>query len=245
MLEQVQAALSQLQANSLPVTRQAIIALTGISYKRLSKYPHIDALITRHLKADKHREKEERINQVRQAIHYLKENELPVTKKAICQLAGIGETLPNRCPELMQIIRSALAEEKQYREQKLFEQVAHAIQYLLAHNQAITLAAIGQIVGLSVARLQQRPQVIALVQQTQNEIRERFEDDLIRRIHTAVRVLQMANRPLTQNNICTEIGMVRTGLKPYKRAKAAVEQIAIPYHQAQGTIWGSRHRHQS
>lgn len=245
MLAQIQAALSYLENTGQPLTRTAIIALTDISYSRLSKYPHIEALIVHHLAADKRRHEKERVNQVYQAIDHLKESGLPVTKKAICQLAGIGETLPNRCPDLMQIIRSALAEEKQYREQKIFEQVAHAIQYLLTHNQAITLEAIGQIVGLSVCPLQRRPQVIALVQQTQNEIRERFEDGLIQHIHTAVRALQIADLPLTQNNICTEVGMVRTGLKPYKRAKAAIEQISIPYHQAQGTVWGSRHRHQS
>ena len=242
MLEQVRAVLARLDCDGQPITRQAIIALTGISYRRLSKYPHIDTLITRRLAADKRHHKEERMNEVRQAIRYLKENELPVTKKAICQLAGIGKTLPNHCPELMPIIRSALAEEKQRREQRLVERVKQAIQYLLAHDQVITWTAIGQIVGLSESSLRQRPQVVALVQQTQSEIRERFEEDLIRRIHTAVQVLKTADLPLTQNNICAEIGMARTELKQYKRAKAAVEQVAVPYHQAQGTVWGTRHR---
>jgi DNA-binding transcriptional regulator YiaG len=242
MLEQVRAALARLDRDGQPITRQAIIALTGISYRRLSKYPHIDTLVAHHLEADRRRYKEERMNEVRQAICYLKENELPVTKKAICQLAGIGKTLPNHCPELMPIIRSVLAEEKQRHEQELVERAEQAIQYLLAHDQAVTLAAIGQIVGLSAQRLRLRPQISALVRQTNVEIRERFEDDLIRRIHVAVQALQTAVLPLTQNNICAEIGMRRTVLPYYKRAKAIVDQIAVPYHQAQGTIWGSRHR---
>ena len=242
MLEQVQTALAHLDRDGQPVTRQAIIALTGFSYRRLSNYPPVDTLIARRLEADKRRYKEERMNEVRQAIRYLKENELPVTKKAICQLAGISKTLPNHCPELMPIIRSALVEEKQHREQELVKRAEPAIQYLLAHHQAVTLAAVGQIVDLSESALRQRPQVVALVQQAQSKVRERFEDGLIRRIHTAVRVLQTANLPLTQNNICAEIGMTRMELKQYKRAKTAVEQIAVPYHQAQGTVWGSRHR---
>jgi hypothetical protein len=150
--------------------------------------------------------------------------------------------MPNRCPELMQVIQPALTEEKQRREQRLVEQATQAIQYLLAHDQAVTMATVGQIVGLSACLLRQRPQIVALVQQAQNEIQERFEDGLIRRIHTAVLSLQTADLPLTQNNICAEIGMVRTELTQYKRAKAAVEQVAIPYHQAQGTVWGTRHR---
>jgi uncharacterized protein (DUF2236 family) len=242
MLEQVRAALVRLEHDGQPITRQAIIALTGISYRRLSKYPHIDTLIARRLEADKRRHKEERMNEVRQAIRYLKENELPVTKKAICQLAGIGKTLPNHCPELMPIIRAALAEEKQRCEQRFVERSEQAIRYLLAHDQAVTLAAVGQIVGLSESSLRQRPQVVALVQQTQSEVREQFEDGLIQRIHAAIQALQMADLPLTQNNICAEIGMPRTELKQYKRAKAAVEQIAVPYHQAQCTVWGTRHR---
>lgn len=241
MFEQVQRALSYLQANGQPITKQAIIALTGIPYVRLSKYPHVDTLVTRCLEADKRRYKEERMNQIGQAICHLQENGLPVTKKAICQLAGVGDTLPNRCPELMPIIHSALAEEKQCREQELVVRVAQAIQHLLAHDQAVTLASVGQIVGLSESGLRQRPQVVALVQQTQSEIRERFEDGLIRHIHAAVQALQMTNLPLTQNNICAEIGMSRTVLKQYKRAKAAVAQISVPYHQAQGTVWGTRH----
>lgn len=242
MLAQVQAALAHLDRDGQPVTRQAIIALTGFSYSRLSNCPPVDTLIARRLEADKRRYKEERMNEVRQAIRYLKENELPVTKKAICQLAGIGKTLPNHCPELMPIIRSALADEKQRREQSLIERVEQAVHYLLAHDQAVTLATVGQIVGLSESALRQRSQVVALVQQTQSEIRKRFEDGLIRRIHTAVRVLQTAKLPLTQNNICAEIGMTRTELKQYKRAKTAVEQVAVPYHLVQGTVWGTRHR---
>jgi AcrR family transcriptional regulator len=241
-LEQVRAALAHLQRDGQPITRQAITALTGISYRRLSKCPHLDTLVTHHLEADKRRQKEGRMNEVRRAIRYLTDNELPVTQKAICQLAGIGETMPNRCPELMQVIQPALTEEKQRREQRLVEQATQAIQYLLAHDQAVTMATVGQIVGLSACLLRQRPQIVALVQQAQNEIQERFEDGLIRRIHTAVLSLQTADLPLTQNNICAEIGMVRTELTQYKRAKAAVEQVAIPYHQAQGTVWGTRHR---
>ena len=242
MLEKVRAALAHLARDGQPVTRQAVTALTGISYRRLSKYPHVDTLVAHHLEADKHRQKEERMNEVRQAIRYLKDNELPVTQKAICQLAGIGKTVPNRCPELIQVIRSALAEEKPCRERRLVEQAAQAIQYLLAHDQAVTLAAVGQIVGLTECPLRQRPQIVALVQQAQNEMRERFEDGLIRGIHKAVLALQTADLPLTQNNICAEIGMPRTELTQYKRAKAAVEQVAVPYHQAQGTVWGTRHR---
>lgn len=47
---------------------------------------------------------------------------------------------------------------------------------------------------------------------------------------TAVLALETADLPLTQNNICAEIGMVRTELTQYKRAKTAVEQVAVPYH---------------
>lgn len=243
MLEQVRAALAHLERDGQPVTRQAIIALTGLSYKRLANCPPVDTLIAGRLEANTRRYKEERMNAVRQAIHYLTDHELPVTQKAICQWAGIGKTVPNRCPELMQVIRPALAEEKQRREQRLVEQVEGAVHYLLAHNQAVTLATVGQIVGLSACNLGNRTQIVALVQQAQNEMRERFEDDLIRRIHTAVLALQTADLPLTQNNICAEIGMVRTELTQYKRAKTAVEQVAVPYHQAQGTVWGTRHRH--
>lgn len=242
MLAQVQAALAHLDCDGQPVTRQAIIALTGLSYRRLANCPPVDALITGRMEADTRRYQEERINAVRQAIRYLTDHELPVTQKAICQWAGIGKTVPNRCPELMQVIRPALAEEKQRREQRLVAQVEDAVHYLLAHNQAVTLATVGQIVGLSACNLGKRVHIVALVQQAQNEMRERFEDALIRRIHTAVLALQTADLPLTQNNICAEIGMVRTELTQYKRAKAAVAQVAVPYHRAQGTAWGTRHR---
>jgi len=241
MLEQVQTALAHLKANDQPITRQAISALTGISYKRLTKYPHIDALITRHLQAAKQREKEERMNQVRQAIRYLKQNGLPITQKAICQTAGLGEGAPHHHLELVEIIQPVMAEEKQCREQQVIEQVAQELQYLLAHNQLITLTSVGQRVGLSEQQLQRRPQVTALVRMAKAEMRERFEDNLIQRIHTAVQALQTADLPLTQNSICAEIDLPRMSLARYQRAKAVVDQIAVPYHQAQGTIWGARH----
>lgn len=241
MLEQVQSALSYLHANDLPITKKAIIALTNTSYRRLSKYPRIDVLITHHLKAYKQHQKEERMNQIRQAIQYLKENKLPVTKKAICRQAKIGETIPYYQPELMPILESALAEEKQLREQHLLEQVEVAIQYLLTHSQSVTLPSIGQIVGASASRLFMRPQINNLLRQAKAEMRQQFENDLIQHINEAVQVLKTTNLPLTQNNICAKIGMPRTKLKQYQRAKTFVDSIVIPYHQAQGTVWGTRH----
>lgn len=244
-LERVQAALSSLEDNGQPVTWQAVSALTGLSWRNLKRFPLVKDLITRRRAMDRRQEKMERMNRIRQAIRHLKQNGLPVTQKTICLTAGLGIGAPSHHPELFTLIQPALVEEKQQREQQILEQVAGAIQVLSSDDQPITVPAVGQMVGLSEQQLRRIPRATALIRQAKAEVYEQFEDDLIRRILAAVHDLQTNDRPLTQNNICAEIGVTRIVLKGYKRAKAIVDQIAIPYHQEQGTAWGSRHRHRA
>jgi hypothetical protein len=163
MLELVQTALAHLEANGQPITWEAVSALTGLSWKSLKRFPQVRDLVTRHREVDRTQEKEERMNRVHQAIHHLKQNGLPVTQKAICETAGLGQSAPSHHPELFALIQPALAEEKQQREQQVLEQVAEALRLLLSANQPVTLPAVAEMVGLSEQQLGRIPQVRALV----------------------------------------------------------------------------------
>lgn len=241
MLELVRAALAQLEANGQPITWQAVSASTGLSWRNLQRFPQVRDLVTRRREVDRTQEKEDRMNRVRQAIQHLKQNGLPATQKAICKTAGLGQSAPSHHPELFSLIQPALAEEKQQREQQVREQVAEALRLLLSANQPVTLPAVAEMVGLPEQQLGRIPQARTLVSQAKIESRERYEDDLVRRIQLAVEELQTAGVPPTQNNICAKIGKRRVSLSRYGRVKAAIDQIAIPYHQSQGTTWGTRH----
>jgi hypothetical protein len=241
MLELVQTALAHLEANGQPVTWEAVSALTSLSWKSLKRFPLVRDLVTRRREVDRSQEKEDRMSRVHQAIHHLKQNGLPVTQKAICETAGLGQSAPSHHPELFALIQPAVAAEKQQREQQVLEQVAEALRLLLSANQPVTLPAVAEMVGLTEQQLGRIPQVRALVRRAKIESRERYEDDLVRRIHAAIEELQTAGVPLTQNNICAKIGERHVSLRRYGRVKAAIDQVAIPYHQSQGTIWGTRH----
>src|SRR5690606_10013956 len=177
-----------------------------LSWRNLQRFSQVRDLVTRRREVDRTQEKEDRMNRVRQAIHQLKQNGLPVTQKAICKTAGLGQSAPSHHPELFTLIQPALAEEKQQREQQVREQVAEALRLLLSANQPVTLPAVAEMVGLSEQQLGRIPQVRAIVSQANIESRQRYEDDLVRRIHLAVEELQTAGVPPTQNNICAKIG---------------------------------------
>lgn len=242
LLEQVETAISHLQATGQPVNRVTVIGLTGLSYHLLTNYPAVNDLLSRIQKTQVGQEKDSRTNAVIQAIASLKQKGKIITQTAICQTAGLSANAPSHHPDIRELIRPVLAEETQRHEQCLVEQATKAIQYLTAHNQPISIPAVGAIIGLSDSRLWWFPRVTALIREAKADARERYENDLVRRIHDAIHDLRSAGLPLTQKKICEVIDLPVVNLVYYHRAKEAIDEVARQFHQEQNTPWRNRYR---
>jgi hypothetical protein len=241
LLKQVETAIAHLQVTGQPVTRAAVIRLTGLSYQLLAHYPAVNNLLSHHQETQVEQEKDGRTNAVLQAIASLKQNGQPITQTAICQTAGLSVNAPSHHPAIRELIRPVLAEETQCHEQRLVEQATQAIHYLTAHNQPISIPAVGAIIGLSTSRLWWFPRVTALIREAKAAARERYEDDLVRRIQDAIHHLRAAGLPLTQKKICEVVDLPVMNLAYYLRAKESIDEVARQFHQEQNTSWGNRY----
>ena len=92
------------------------------------------------------------------------------------------------------------------------------------------MPAVSQLVGRSLANLRDYPEVVEMVRQARAEQRCAYEAQLLNRIEQAVQQLSAANQPLTQTAICAIVGMSPNTLRYYRRAKAAVNAVALRCH---------------
>ena len=240
-LEQIQEAISHLEYNGQLITRKAVIDLTGISYGTLSKYPKIRELLIQYQTKHTRQRNDDRISRILQAIDFLRQNDLPITRTAICRIAGVREGSSRDHPDIRAIIQPVLAEEEQRWEQHIIAQAAEAIRQLKSRKQPISIPAVVEIMGLSASKLWRYPEVMTLIREAREDARRHYEDQLIQDIHEAVQYLRSAGLPVTQKGICKEIGIHVSNLSNYHRAKELISQIAKQYHQEHHTPWHCRY----
>ena len=185
LAEQVQRASHQLRDQGLPVSRQAVGELVGLTPRALAKYHQVRPLLSQIVEAYRHdrpqrtkQHESELLKQVQQAMKHLQKQGLPITQKAVSQQLGLTAPALMYYPSFRKVYyrvieenRQARRQQAQQREAVLFERVQAAIHQISEEGKPLTLQNIKRQVGMSIAGLRRYPLIKALLQQIAEERR--------------------------------------------------------------------------
>ncbi len=242
LLTRVKQVIQTVHTNQHTVTRKRVAGLLNVCVETLSRYPAVRDHLKQACDQQIAAQKTQRAAAVSQAVDTLREQQQPLTQAAICHLAGLNESAPRHHLDLKTFIDPVLEAQQAEYEQHLLRRVTEAVTDLRQRGQRVTMPAVCQIVGMSLAGLRQHPQVVERVRCVRAEIREDYETQLVERIEQAVQQLQATGEPLTQKAICEVIAMSPNTLRYYHKAKTVVDAVAIRYHQQCHTPWHDRYQ---
>jgi transcriptional regulator with XRE-family HTH domain/uncharacterized membrane protein len=171
LLEKVQQAINNLQAENKLVSQYAICRLTGLPSSVFSKYPEISEQVAVARQATLKKQKEQRLQnlleRIEQALVDIKVKNIPLTARSIHNQIGTKGSALRIYPEAEFRIRQAVKEyreknrqqQRNQREQSLVEEVEIAIDRLQKQGKPVTQKAICQIVGVTRPTLWRYPRI--------------------------------------------------------------------------------------
>ncbi|HLV97697.1 MAG TPA: hypothetical protein VKT82_03375 [Ktedonobacterales bacterium] len=180
LVKQVEQGITQVQAQGLPLSRQAVGEMVGLSPRALDKRATVRPLlaqITQVYREEQPRRTQQReqelLQKVRQAMSRLEAAKQPITLKSIGRELGLTATALVYYEDIQLLYQQAIEEHRQAREQAalqretaLLAQVQAAVDQLQSLGKPLTLQGIKQIVGMSVAGLRAYPRIRAYLEQT-------------------------------------------------------------------------------
>jgi hypothetical protein len=179
LAEHVQRASQQLRDQGLPVSRQAVGELVGLTPRALAKYHQVRPLLSQIVEAYRHdrpqrtkQHENELLKQVQQAMKHLQEQGLPITQKAVSQQLGLTAPALMYYPSFRKVYfrvieenRQARRQQAQQREAVLLKRVQAAIRQISEEGKPLTFQNIKRQVGMSIAGLRRYSLIKALLQQ--------------------------------------------------------------------------------
>jgi AraC-like DNA-binding protein len=183
LAEQVRWAIQQLHEQELPVSRQAVGELVGLTPRALAKYHQVRPLLSQIVEAYRNdrpqrtKQRESKLLElVQQAMKQLQEHDLPITQKALSQQLGLTASALMNYPRIRKVYYRVVEEKRQSRRQQaqqretaLIERIKAAIHQLSMEGKPLTLQDIKRQVGMSVAGLKRYPLIKALLQKFAEE----------------------------------------------------------------------------
>lgn len=232
LLAKAETAVQQLHTEHQIVSRKAVARCLGVHVNTLSRYPQVSAYLKTVCDEEFARQKSARTDKVAHALDRLQTQIQPpiLTQAVICNQAGLCESAARQHPELMAMITPLLEAQQTQLRQQFLQRVTEAVARLTQEGRKVTMPAVSQLVGRSLANLRDYPEVVEMVRQARAEQRCAYEAQLLNHIEQAVQQLSAANQPLTQTAICAIVGMSPNTLRYYHRAKAAVNAVASRCH---------------
>lgn len=179
LLDQVLAAIRQLEARGQPIQPGAIADLIGTTASRLSLYPRIKKLLSRCETNQKRliflhdpKLEDELIKQIEQTLQQLEQSGEPVVLQHVCDQVGLTYSAMVHYHPRVRILfheyqknRSEPSYSPRVDEEAKVQQVQAAINLLVSHGEAVTFKRIRQIVRLTQKQLRSSPRVKALLAQ--------------------------------------------------------------------------------
>lgn len=244
LLTQAEAAVQQFHAEHQVVTRKAVARCLGIHVNTLSRYPQVCDYLKTVCDEEFARQKNARVDKVACALDALQAQTHAsiLTQAVICNKAGFNESAARHHPELKAMMMPLLEAQQAQQRQQLLQRVNEAVATLNQQGKKVSMPAVSQLVGRSLANLRDHPEIVERVRQARLDRRDAYESQLLALIEQAVPQLETADQPLTQKAICTVMGISPNTLRYYRRAKAAVDAIASQYHRECHTPWQDRYR---
>lgn len=242
LLAQVETAIQSLRLKRQSVTRKTVACLLDISVGTFYRYPLVRQRLREVCDEELAAYRRQRAHQVRHALDWLQIRSQPLTQTTICRQAGLNENAVRQHPDLKPLVFPALEAQRTRHIHQLLERVTTVLATLEERGQKVSLPAVSRLVGLSLSCLRDYPEVVACVSQARLDRRLAYEAHLVARINEAIQHLNMTQQPLTQQSICSVIGLSPNTLRHYRQAKATVDAVASAYHRLQHTAWHERYR---
>jgi len=156
------------------------------------------------LKVEKMEREEEVVKLVEQAIEQLKANGSRVSQQRIANLVGMPRSTlisyPRVKARLDQIAESLSPLDRQRVVQDTIEQAQSL-------GTSLTYQSIRERSGLSIQTLREDPQIRALIEQAQNEIRLQRENELVNRVEHAIEELVSQGKRVSVSKVCQLVGV--------------------------------------
>jgi hypothetical protein len=211
----------------------------NISDLRLKQYPSIDARVKQlqaEYKCTQARIYEQLLDKTRQIAEQLAAEGQPVTRKALCEQAGIKYGWFATHPKFVILLQSYASQREAcrlVRQQDLFNRVEAAIQTLKDQQQSVTIRAIADLVGMHEASLRIRHYLDPLF--TAHNLRRGFdpivkeqeENELLKQLSKITAQLLTDGQTITQQKVVEILGISMSKLCSYPRIDEWLHQIPI------------------
>ncbi|MGH2493666.1 MAG: helix-turn-helix domain-containing protein [Ktedonobacteraceae bacterium] len=259
LLKRVEQAIKQVEFLGKPVTQQRICHIVGMTYSWLIRYPRVKVLLLRiaynrqeNVTRRRHREEQELMRQVEQAITQLESRGEPVTAGQICELLGVSRERLNkhqRVKTLVSQYNGNSPEGKQRvrrREEELVNQVEQAMAHLVSLGDSVTQWRVCKAVGLSQRHLECYPRVKVLLDHCKGKRHrrrsrvEQHEKVLLKQMEQALQQLEAAGESVLPRTVAMMIHLPLQRLDDYPLIKARFQQVLDEYNRNQAWRWQQR-----
>ncbi len=254
VFEDVKRAIAYLEEIGEPPTTRHVGNLVGVDPTYFRDHPRINMLLKEGMKKyqafydlKRNQEKEEELlRKVEIAVRELEASHRPVTRRAIGKMVGKRPEKLKVYPRIESLLRQKANWPQRQQEQvlahedDLLARVEMALQQLEALGKAITLRAVGQLVGVSSANFRLYPRVRELLMQRIDAYRERYEPlvseqetHLLAKVVEAIELLEKKGYPVTQRAVSRLIGVSVPIFRKFARIKSLFEQRADQQYEYQ------------
>lgn len=247
LVRQVQAAIVYLQRHEELVTPSNIAKQLGRTRQGLQHYAAVKAIfdqfscdVSEALKRRKAMQEQMLLQQVQEAVATLRACGQAPTLQAISEIADCSTGRLRYYPQVRAFLNQTMAPQYQERSQKrqldeaiLLKQVLAALETRQSTGEVTTQHKISALVGLSLHRLRQYPQIALVLEEVakmgrnqrkkQAQLRERLLADQTQK---AVELLRASGQPVTRQTVGKMVGLPPRALATYQTLRPLLAQIS-------------------
>jgi transcriptional regulator with XRE-family HTH domain len=173
------------------------------------------------------------LKRIPQAVEEL-QSAKKITRTAVCQRIGLSRDGLRQYPRARTLLDSLMPlAPKVLISQHLVERVDAAKSYLANRNVPITHKALYEALNASRSNLAKSPLMVAAIDKAVEEyrrgeavrLRAERERELLERLEATILLLESKNVHVTQNAICTEMGITASGLRYYPVLAGRLDEV--------------------
>lgn len=249
LVNSVQQAIDQLRQQGQKVSRSAVCKMIGLSYEALRLY-HPAAWAIVDAQSDYacsssspkqqvsqqprtlYQREDELLNEVEQAIQSLRQQDKPVSHRAVAKVVGMSGRALWYYPRVRALLKASRPQSRGQNEDELCDKVQAALATLAQTGDQVTITAVSRMVGVSPGTLNNYPRVQALMnrqikQKYQVHLRrqrQQREAELVKKVTQAIALLQTNEAEVTQKAISEIVQMSSVNLKRYPKVKLLLQR---------------------
>lgn len=215
-------AVTTLQAQQRPLTKQAICELIGQKDKTLRRFPEVWTMLEEAIANDKIRIRQQRFAQAQEIAARLQATGQRPSWKTVCAELGFEPAALRLIPEIRAVLEPLL--QVPVIDESTCQQVQQTITQLQADDLPVSPAIVAQVVGVSLHRLKRHPLIQPLLAPLSTTPPRRYPPDhLLPLVEQAVHSLEQAGEVITQHAIARHMEISVSTLVRYPAVHACVQ----------------------